>query len=251
VAPRTSRPRIRILEQDPDLAAQLHGDAIESARQRCTAELISLPAGPVSEGLTEPDAAKYFGLVVLQGILLHQLTVAGRETVDVRGRGDLIQPWPTADEHDDLVSASRWQALQPASLAGLDRRFMQESSPWPELGIRLAARVARHTRRLSLRLAVAQIPQVPDRLQIMLWELADRFGYVDTRGVVLPLRLSHRLLAELVSSRRETVSRGLSELRSRGLVVPDPRGFRLCGTPPPLEREAPSVIRITGPGGHL
>lgn len=233
----TGRPRIRILEHDLDLAVRVGRDVLELARERCTAEWIPLPPGSVSERLSQPEASNYLGLLVLEGILLYRLTVAGRETVDLVGPGDVIQPWPSADEYAELVTSSRWQALQPVVLAGLDRRFMQESAPWPELGIGLASRVAGHARWLALRLAVAQIPQVSARVQIMLWQLADRFGYVDRGGIVIPLQLSHQLVAELVSARRETVSRWLSDLRSRGLVVPDPRGFRLRGTPPPLVSE--------------
>lgn len=230
----SSRPRIRVLEMDPDLAVRVGRETLDSARERCTAQWIPLPADPVSEPLSDPSTSDYLGLLVLQGVLLYRLTVAGRETVDLVGPGDLVQTWPSVDEYADLVIGSRWQALEPVVLAGLDRRFMRESAPWPELAIGLAARAAAHARWLALRLAVAQIPQVSSRLEIMLWQLADRFGYVDPSGIVIPLQLSHQLLGELVGARRETVSRWLGDLRSRGLVFTDPRGFRLSGTPPRL-----------------
>jgi hypothetical protein len=123
---------------DPDLAVRVEHHAVERARERCTAELISLSIGPVSAPSVVHSRSDYLGLLVLQGILLYRLTLAGRETVDLVGPGDVIQTWPTADEYADPLIGSRWQALQPVTLAGLDRRFMRESAPWPELTAAMA-----------------------------------------------------------------------------------------------------------------
>jgi CRP/FNR family transcriptional regulator, cyclic AMP receptor protein len=186
-------------------------------------------------------AENCLGLLVLSGILLFRLLLAGRETLDLVGPGDLIRPWRSGDEAGDLITSIRWEALETVRLATLDRRFMHESERWPELGIALSERTARHARSLAARLAVSQIPQVSERVQIVLWQLADRFGYVDPEGVVIPLRLSHQVIAELVSARREVVTRRLAELRSQGLVVPDRRGWRLCGAPPPCTADVTLV----------
>jgi hypothetical protein len=59
-----SRPRIRVLEMDRDLAARVQDDGYERARERCTAEWLSLPTGPVFGRLTEQDASGYLGLLV-------------------------------------------------------------------------------------------------------------------------------------------------------------------------------------------
>jgi CRP-like cAMP-binding protein len=225
-----SSDRVRVLALDPDLATLLGREAFRQARERCTAEFISLPAGRLPQPQAAPNG--YLGLLVLRGVLLCRLRVAGRETADVIGPGDVIRPRRLDREWPELFSTTLWRALGPVDLARLDRRFMRESAEWPEVGIALAERVADHAWSLSVRLAVAQIPQVSLRLQIVLWELADRFGYVDRDGIVVPLRLSHQVIAELVSARREAVSRRLMELRDRGVVVPDRGGWRLCGTRP-------------------
>lgn len=122
--------------------------------------------------------------------------------------------------------------MELAELAVLDSRFLREAAPWPELLIALAERMSWHARAFELRLAISQIPQLSSRLQVMLWHLADRFGRVDRHGVLVPLRLSRQVLAELVGAHREPVSRRLRELAERGAVVPDPRGWRLSGAPP-------------------
>jgi hypothetical protein len=83
-------------------------------------------------------------------VLLYRLRLAGRETIDLMGAGDLLRPWPPVDEYAELFTASRWKVLESAELAVLDIRFLREAAPWPELLIALGERlacVARHPRR--------------------------------------------------------------------------------------------------------
>jgi CRP/FNR family cyclic AMP-dependent transcriptional regulator len=224
--------RGRVLEFDPDLGAALHSDAFSQARERVTAQVIPVDPrrgrGPAD--LLEAD--DQLGVLVVQGVLLQRLRLAGRNTVDLVGPGDVIRPWPTVDEYAELFAASHWQVLPPVALLGLDRRFLREASSWPELLIALSERSARHARSLALRLAISQIPLLVSRVRVMLWHLAERFGRVDREGILIPLRLSHEVIAELVSARRETVSRGLKALAERDMVVPVHGGWRLCGSPP-------------------
>lgn len=227
----TSLRKVRVLELDPELGAALDEAAFAQARKRCTAQTVTLAAGrrwSVDPG----DALEHLGFLVLRGVLLYRLRLAGRETTDLVGPGDLIRPWPPLDEYAELFTASRWQVLEPAELAVLDVRFMHEAAPWPEVLIALAERMSWHARSFELRLAISQMRQLRSRLQVMLWHLADRFGHVDRDGVLVPLHLSREVLAELVGARREPVSRRLRELAERGLVLPDPRGWRLSGPPP-------------------
>lgn len=227
----TSLRRVLVLERDPDLGAARDEDARDRARSRCTAQTIVLSAG--RRWWVDPgDALEHLGFLVLRGVLLYRLRLAGRETIDLVGSGDLIRPWPPVDEYAELFTASRWEVLEPAELAVLDIRFLREAAPWPELLIALTERMSWHARSLELRLAISQMPQLSSRLQVMLWHLADRFGRVDRHGVLVPLRLSRQVLAELVGAHREAVSRSLRQLAVRGTVLPDSHGWRLSGAPP-------------------
>jgi CRP/FNR family cyclic AMP-dependent transcriptional regulator len=243
---RTSLRRLRVLEADQDLGAALDQDAYIRARQGCTADTVALAAGQ-SWSVDPGDADRQLGFLVVRGVLLCRLRVAGRETVDLVGGGDLIRPWPPVDEYAELFTRSRWQVLEPAELAVLDVRFMREVVAWPELLIALTERMSWHARSLELRLAISRIPRLSLRLQLMLWHLADRFGRVDRHGVLVPLHLSREVLAELVCARREPVSRRLRELAERDLVLPDRGGWRLRGRPPQellaSERNAPVNTR--------
>lgn len=236
--------RVRVLELDRGLAEALERAAYTSASQRCTARTIALPAGRVWSALDPLDASEHLGLLVLHGVLLYRLRLAGRDTVDLVGAGDLIRPWPPLDEYAELFTSSRWEVLQPAELAALDLQFVREASRWPELLVALTERTAWHARSLELRLAISQMRQLDSRLQVMLWHLADRFGRVDRHGILVPLPLSREVLAELVGARRESVSRVLKQLAADGRVVSDRRGWRLCGA-----LGEPSAIEETPPDG--
>ena len=71
------------------------------------------------------------------------------------------------------------------------------------------------------------------RLEALFWHLADRWGKVTPKGVVVPLRLSHRLLGSLVGARRPTVTTALAQLADDGRVLPyGLEGWLLCGPAP-------------------
>jgi CRP/FNR family cyclic AMP-dependent transcriptional regulator len=71
-----------------------------------------------------------------------------------------------------------------------------------------------------------------DRLHLLFWHFAGRWGRVRGDGVLLPFRLTHTVLADLVAARRPTVTSALSDLSRRGLVRAMDDGWLLVGDPP-------------------
>ena len=67
---------------------------------------------------------------------------------------------------------------------------------------------------------------------MLFWHLASRFGRVRADGVVVPLRLTHSILAELVAAQRPTVTSALSALAKRGRVRSLDGAWLLTGDPP-------------------
>jgi CRP/FNR family transcriptional regulator, cyclic AMP receptor protein len=226
--------RVRVLECDRDLGAFLEPSSFQRACMTCTAELISARPGPVWPPEVDPrEQAGHAGFLLLSGTLLHRLRLAGRNTVELLGPGDVVRPWPAPDDFGDLLNPGRWELLGEVALAGLDRVFGQQASAWPGLSAALAQRRERRLRSVLLRLAAAQIPALETRLRVVLWDLADRFGRVDRDGVLLPLRLHHDVLAGLTCASRESVGRALGALAQHGAVRRDPLGWRLAEGPPP------------------
>jgi CRP-like cAMP-binding protein len=90
----------------------------------------------------------------------------------------------------------------------------------------------RRSRNFAVILAIVQHPKVESRLHMLLWHLADRWGTVRPEGVLVPLRLTQTVLAELVAARRPTVSAALGVLERDGQLTRTPAGWILHGAPP-------------------
>ena len=98
--------------------------------------------------------------------------------------------------------------------------------------------------------AVTHLTRVDDRLLVLMWFLAERWGRVRPEGVVVPLKLTHQLLAALVGAKRPSVTTALGELTAAGLdraprrrlLAAARRAARGTG-PPPGRRARRGVIR--------
>jgi CRP-like cAMP-binding protein len=122
--------------------------------------------------------------------------------------------------------------LEPTRLAVLDGVAAQRFARHPELIGALVGRALERSRNLAVNMAIVHQPRVDIRLQMLFWHLADRWGLVRSDGISLPLRLTHTVLADLVTARRPTVSSALSELAERGLVRLLDDAWLLSGEPP-------------------
>jgi CRP-like cAMP-binding protein len=130
---------------------------------------------------------------------------------------------------------THWTVLAPLRLLVLDRSFAHRMAPFPEVSVALAARAMQRARDLAIRLSIAQFSRVDDRLTLLLWHLAERWGTVQAEGVLLRLPLTHEVLSQLIAVRRPSVTVGLGELRRRGAVETVPGGWLL--------RQAPAAHR--------
>jgi hypothetical protein len=231
--------RLRVLDVDPDLGQALDEYEFEEARERCTARRLELPARPWGGGWPADEWADCMGLLVVSGGLMRRLELCGRHSIELLGRGDVLQPWNVAHSGDVMTGRARWRVYEPTVVAVLDRRFAQVGARWPEIPAAVVDRLLERTMSLSARLAIAQIPRLAHRLHAVLWHLAGRWGRVEVEGVLLPVQLSHQMLAELVSAQRPSVSHAMAGLARQGVVSRSEDGFwRLHGEPPASSREA-------------
>jgi CRP/FNR family cyclic AMP-dependent transcriptional regulator len=119
----------------------------------------------------------------------------------------------------------------PSRVAILDTRVAMAAGRWPPIARGLGARHVRRARTLSFQRAIAQLPRVEDRVLVLLWTLAERWGRVGPQGVRLPLGLPHRTLATLVGARRPSVTTAVTGLTRAGLVERVEDGWLLHGDP--------------------
>src|SRR5579884_3976213 len=151
---------------------------------------------------------------------------------ELLGQGDLLRPWQGEGAQSTLSSTTGWRVLEDARIAVLDRGTSVRFARYPALTGQLVAKALERSRNLATAMAIAQHSRVEVRLHMLFWHLADRWGRVRIDGVLIPLRLTHAMLADLVSARRPSVSTGLSEMARRGLVERVGPGWLLRGDPP-------------------
>ncbi len=69
------------------------------------------------------------------------------------------------------------------------------------------------------------------RLASLFLELSQRFGVRDARGIIINVKTTHRELASLVGTSRETVSFAIKDLRSDGLILTEDKRVVLLDLP--------------------
>jgi len=232
--------RVALLDVEPALAAGICADELPIARERCAASVVCVRRGAVRawSAPTDPDAAvAYF---VIRGVLTRRLVLGERTGAELFGPGDVVHPCSPLRERT-VVSTTRWRADEPALLAVLDARFHRRAAAWPQVAMALHERSVLRSHSLLLRLAIAEHPRIVQRVRLVLWHLADRWGRPSEHGVLLPLRLSRVALADLVCSTRESVSRSLRDLERRELVVAGGAGYLLRLPAPGGSSDAPGA----------
>ena len=213
---RDSARLIYVLDADPELATGLTAAELEEARQRAIAPVSRIAEGSCNWRI-RPAKRPPFGLLLLKGVVSRRVKVGDCTCRELIGPGDVLRPWVDSEVYGP-VPAGEWRALAPGAFAVLDNRFEQAARPWPAIAAELMDRLVSRTRWLEFQFAVCQHKKVEERLQLILWQFAYRWGKVVPRGVELRLPLTHRLLAEIVGAERPTVTTALGRLREAGLV---------------------------------
>jgi hypothetical protein len=223
----------RLLELDPAFARRLSPELRARLAPALRVEVVNLRPG-TCRASDLPRAPQTLGLLVLDGLLLRDLTVQERSCAELLGAGDLLRPWPDPDGPAGALGAADldWHVVSgPASVAIIDRRASLLIGRFPDLMAELLDRTLSRARLLQLQLALSQVSGIGQRLEILLWHLADRWGRVTRGGVVVPLELTHEMLGRLIGARRPSVTTALCRLREQRVVERHPEGWLLRGDP--------------------
>jgi CRP/FNR family transcriptional regulator, cyclic AMP receptor protein len=231
---------VPLLQVDLDLADRLPGATVVAAAPFVLVRTRWLEPGPWTPDVPGPgERGSHLGYLVLNGFITRQLSVFDRPATELLGRGDLLLPWEP-DRTEPFRAGSRWEVLEPSRVAMLDKRFTSLLARWPEITVALTGRAVSRSRALALTLAITQVVGVELRVLAILWHIAERWGEHDDAGVVLPVHLTHTLLASLISARRPTVTRALTALTDQGRLSRRSDGVLVLHGEPPT-RFTPSV----------
>jgi CRP/FNR family cyclic AMP-dependent transcriptional regulator len=226
-----AREWVALLEVDESLASAVAPATLAAALPACLAGVQWLDAGPWQPP-QDAGGLGGLGLLVLEGFLVRHVDVVGRPAAELLGAGDLLRPWEP-DRTAPFSSGTRWHVLEPCQVALLDERLCAVIGRWPDLVAALVGRALARSREQAIGLAVGQIPNMRLRVLVLLWHAALRWGEPRDDGTVIPVRLTHELLANLTCGQRPSVSHALTALRRRGLVDRTADGRLLLKGEPP------------------
>jgi CRP/FNR family cyclic AMP-dependent transcriptional regulator len=223
-----------VLQHDRDLRDAVARPEQAAAERASLARVITVARGKWDARTEAEQTRGGYGFLVLSGLLVRQIGLGERISAELLGSGDLLRPLEHDGEEATLPFEAGWRALEPMRLALLDRPWSLRMSPFPDVGIALVARAMLRSRRLANMFVIACHPHLEDRLRLLLWELADRYGTVRPDGIHVPIPMTHEVLSELAVARRPSVSAALSRLASAGSVERVDDGWLLHGDPPGL-----------------
>jgi CRP-like cAMP-binding protein len=218
-----------VLDADPGLAQELDLRGRLAARQLATAKLVQFPVGECELSPWFEAARQGPGLLMLDGLVVFETCTGDRIAAELVGAGDLLQA-PHLITDDLLERTCHWRGLWPTRIAVLDGAFADRVRPFPQLSRALLRRACSRAAELDVLRAISSQPRLEVRLVLLLWHLSARWGRVEPDGVRLCLPLTHRLLGQLVSAERPSISHALKRLTCAGLIAGHADDLRLHGS---------------------
>jgi CRP-like cAMP-binding protein len=195
-----------------------------------------LGRGQILYGPTQESRSIF---VVLEGRLRLYKMLGGAElTLEIVEAGQLFGDVPALagrqrDAYAETLHPSRVAIL---SISLLDH-LVQEN---PEVGLRLAGRLARRLYESREWTADIALKKVSARLASLLIRLLQTEGMVDREGVGIRTRYTHEQFAAMIGARRVAVSRAMGELRRQGAV--EVKGRRVYLSDDDALRRAAEII---------
>jgi CRP-like cAMP-binding protein len=112
-----------------------------------------------------------------------------------------------------------WRTFRPARLAVLDERATRIIGHSPKLVVAFSGRLLRRARYSAYLAAIGHLTRVEERLLLTLWHLASCWGRVSPAGIVVPYRLTHAVLGEIIGAQRPSVTTAVRDLEARGQLM--------------------------------
>lgn len=233
---------VQLLKVDPDLGERMPQPARDQATEAIRARVFRVPKGSWQPPEIDHGAT---GLLLLDGLMVRTLRFGPVSSAEVVGPSDIIRPWENELIPSVLPATADWRVLHEARVALLDGRVTALIGRWPELSAAVSGRLLRRARSLAFMMAAQHFVRVEDRLLAALWHLASMWGKVTPGGVVVPFRLTHEMLGNIIGAQRPTTTTAVRSLIGQGrLTRGADRFYVLLGAPPDWAREAPPVTAL-------
>src|SRR3989338_5922044 len=150
----------------------------------------------------------------------------GRELVlGLLKSGEIFGELEAVNEEDRQTQA---EAHDDVMICVMNRNdFLRLMQSKQELGVRLSKIIGFRRRIIENKLENLIFKTIPQKLGILLLELAGQFGRRESQGILIDLSLTHQDLANLVAASRTTVTETLQAFKTEGLIDIQSRRIRL------------------------
>ena len=168
---------------------------------------------------------------VRTGILkISKLSQSGRDlTLHQIGRNELCGEFGlVSQEKHSTIAEVFEEAILYATPAASVMEVMRNDR---NLGQQITELMAERRRSLEDRIQDLLFKTAHARLAALFLDLRKRFGVRDARGIIINLKITHREMASLIGSSRETVSFALLDMRKEELILAEDKRVILIDEP--------------------
>src|SRR3954454_14476397 len=107
---------VRILHEDPDLAHRLDESELALAARQTVGRLEVARPGPWRP-VTLDEGKSLFGGLILDGLMVRELSVGGATAAELLGAGDLVLPRDADETVPFVAPAIEWAILETTRIA--------------------------------------------------------------------------------------------------------------------------------------
>ena len=165
--------------------------------------------------------------IVLQGsVKISYFAPDGREIIlSLLESGAFFGEMSLLDKQPRSATVTTLEASKIAQIRRND--FERLLSKSPSMSLKLLAEVVSRLRRTSLILERISTMDVPHRLYSYLEDFCNRFGKETAEGCIIKLP-THQMMADQLSTSRETISRAISSLKKESIIMPTSTSREVC-----------------------
>ena len=196
------------------LFAELNEDELQAVA--ALASRIDKPKKNIVVQEDEPGESLY--IIISGEVKVSSYTMDGREIVlALLGKGSFFGEMSLLDEEPRSATVT---TMQDSRFAHIRRRdLVPLLLKQPAITLKLLADAAARLRRTSRVLGRISSMDVPHRLYAYLIDHCQRFSQQDNDGWCTTVLPTHQLLADQLSTSRETISRAISALKKKGFLI--------------------------------
>ena len=167
--------------------------------------------------LSEDETKNYMYIVFAGKVKVVQLSPEGKEQIfAIHKKGDFFGEMSLLDGKTQPANVVAMEDTTAGLISknDFDRYFLKNDSTLKQVISLLCKRL----RESWLMLRVLSFDDAESRVRAVLTNVSSLYGVKDLRGIIIPLKLTHKEIADYASLARETVSRLLSRLCQSGEI---------------------------------